>query len=446
MAMLTGMASLHETSSDQAPEFVAAHFNHRLRGSESEGDARYVRDFCDERGIVCEIGTGDVTDFAKTHRGGLESAARTMRYRFLADVARRHGARTIATAHTSDDQAETILLHIIRGSGLAGLRGIQAISSVPGDMGSDSLRLVRPLLSVSKNDTNAYCESMGIRPRHDSSNDDLSFSRNRIRHKILPELRELNPSVSDALIRLSETAGADHEALEAIVDDEWDVATYENGEVSFPLAVLNHVPAAVAARILQRAFAVFGPDRQHMLETVHINAIFRIARNGAGSSIELPAGVVLTIGYENATMSRGPTAIDCRYLPIDEQMVLEVPGSVALNSTVTITADLIDPRAHASVIPESTAYLDLQATGQPLTVRNWIEGDRFQPLGMDGEKKLSDFFIDSKIPRGWRDRIPLVLLNGRIAWVAGYRIAEWAKISSETNNCVRLELSDAKDS
>jgi tRNA(Ile)-lysidine synthase len=287
---------------------------------------------------------------------------------------------------------------------------------------------------------------MGIRPRQDSSNDDLSFARNRVRHRILPELRELNPSVSDALIRLSEAAGADHEALEAIVDDEWDVATQNNGEVLLPLAVLNHVPTAVGTRIVQRAFAVFASDRQHMLETVHINAILRVARNGAGSSIELPAGVFVKIGYENAKMSRGPTTMNCRYLPIDDQMVLEVPGSVALNSSATITADLITPPAETSGMPGSTAYLDLHTTGQSLIVRNWIEGDRFQPLGMAGEKKLSDFFIDSKIPRGWRDRIPLVLINDRIAWVAGYRIAEWAKISPETNNCVRLELADATDS
>jgi tRNA(Ile)-lysidine synthase len=445
MAMLTAIANLHETSSDQVSDFVAAHFNHRLRGPESEGDARYVRDFCDERGIVCEIGTGDVADFAKTHSGGLESASRTMRYKFLADAARRHGASAIATAHTRDDQAETILLHIVRGSGLAGLRGIQTVGPVPGEMDSDSLRLVRPLLSVGKTDTDSYCDTMGIRPRHDLSNDDLFFARNRIRHKILPEMRKLNPLVSEALIRLSEAAGADHEAIEAIVDDEWDIATHEDGEVLLPLAVLNHVPIAVGTRIIQRAYATFGPSHRQTLEAVHIKAILSASRSGAGQSVEIPAGVVVTIGYENASLSTGPRPIDCRYLPIEDQLALNVPGSVPLNPRATLTAELVTRPADTSGMPESTAYLDLHTSCQSLTVRNWIEGDRFQPLGMAGEKKLSDFFIDSKIPRDWRDRIPLVVVNDRIAWVAGYRIAEWAKVASETKNCVKLELADTRE-
>ena len=440
MAMLTAMINLRQTSSDQVPEFAVAHFNHRLRGPESEGDARYVRDFCFEREIICEIGTGDVAEFAKNHSGGLEAASRTMRYRFLADAARRRGATAIATAHTSDDQAETILLHIVRGSGLAGLRGIQANGPVPGEIDSEHLRLVRPLLAVSKSDTHAYCQMAGIKTRHDSSNDDLSFARNRIRHKILPELRELNPSVSEAIIRLGEAAGADHAALEAIVDGDWDIVSQKDGEVLLPFALLNQVPNAVKTRLIQRAFSILDPSRRQTLETVHIKAILEATRNGVGLSIELPAGVVATVGYENVTLSRGPKPIDCHYLPIDDQVILEVPGWLALDSTSTLTAVLIEPPADISDISESTAYLDLQTAGQSLIVRNWIEGDRFQPLGMSQEKKLSDFFIDSKVPRDWRKLIPLVLLNDRIAWVAGYRIAEWAKVSSETNHCVRLEL------
>ena len=440
MAMLTAMINLRRIAGDQVPKFAVAHFNHRLRGPESEGDARYVRDFCLERGIICEIGTGDVAAFGRNHSGGLEAASRTMRYRFLADAARRHGATAIATAHTRDDQAETILHHIVRGSGLAGLRGMQGTGPIPNETDSEHLRLVRPLLALSKSNTEQYRNSVGIKTRHDSSNDDLSFARNRIRHKILPELRELNPSVSDALVRLGEAAGADHAALEAIVDDKWDVATQKDGEVMLPVEVLNSAPTAVTTRLIQRAFAILDPNRQQTLEMVHIKAILEATSNGAGLSVELPAGIVATIGYENVTLSRSPKPIRYRYLPIDDQVVLEVPGWLALDSTSTLTAVLIKPPPDASVFAESIAYLDLQSAGQSLIVRNWIEGDRFQPLGMSEEKKLSDFFIDSKVPRDWRKRIPLVLLNDRIAWVAGYRIAEWAKVSSETRNCVRLEL------
>ena len=443
MAMLVALAHLREADPNQIPMFVAAHFNHRLRGPESEGDARYVRDFCTEHEITFEIGTGDVAGYAATQSGGLESASRTMRYKFLADTARRHGVGSIATAHTSDDQAETILLHIVRGSGLAGLQGIQPRGPVPGEDDSEGLRLVRPLLSASKPDTDAYCESIGVRTRHDSSNDDLSFARNRIRHKILPEMRELNPSVAHALTRLGEVAGADHQALEAMVDEQWPAVKHDGGIVSLPLAVLNHVPAAIAARIIQRAYAEFAPDRHQTLESVHVTAILSAVHGGVGQSVELPAGVVLEIGYENATLSRGSNPIEFRYLPIDDEKPLNVPGSVALNTEATLTAVLAEPPKGTPFASDSVAFLDLKATGQSLTVRNWIEGDRFQPLGMTGEKKLSDFFIDAKVPRDWRRRIPLVLLENRIVWVAGYRIAEWAKVSSETSDCVRLELADA---
>ncbi|NQW18180.1 MAG: tRNA lysidine(34) synthetase TilS [Chloroflexi bacterium] len=446
MAMLTAMVNLRESSNEKIPEFVVAHFNHRLRGPESEGDARYVSDFCNEHEIICEIGTGDVADYAKSHPGGVELASRKMRYNFLRDAAQRHGASSIATAHTRDDQAETILLHIVRGSGLAGLRGIQQRGHVPGAEISDGLALVRPMLVVAKSETDAYCKAAGIRPRHDSSNDDLSFARNRIRHRVLPELRELNPSVAEALIRLGTAAGADHDALEAVVDDEWDVATHQHGAVILPLAVLNNAPLAIATRIIQRAYAEFGPDPRHTLETVHIQAILKATRGGGGSSIELPDGVVVAIEYENAMMIRGPKPIDYQYLPIDAPMTLDVPGNLDLAPVSTLFTSLTEPPVDTSSTPVSIAYLDAPTENMPLTVRNWIEGDRFQPLGMTGEKKLSDFFIDNKVPRDWRRRIPLVLIDDRIAWVAGYRIADWAKVTSDTNICIRLELTNPQES
>ena len=198
----------------------AAHLDHGLRGEESEADAAFVSDACRGLGVELTAETEDTDAFRKTHRLSLEDAARRLRYRFLARVVAEQGARAVAVGHTIDDQAETVLMNIIRGAGLTGLRGMSE-STVRRIEGSD-VHVVRPFLAgVSRSDTEAYCEALGLEPRHDSSNSSMLMLRNRIRHELMPSLARINPGVRDAVLRLSTSARRDLEYVERAVDAAW---------------------------------------------------------------------------------------------------------------------------------------------------------------------------------------------------------------------------------
>lgn len=184
-----------------------ATYDHGLRGAEGAEDAAYVREMAEKWGLPVTVGAGDVRALAAEWRLGLESAARRARYAFLIETARAVGAQTVATGHHQDDQAETVLLHVLRGAGLAGLRGMLPITHL------GEVRLVRPLLAVTRAELTAYAAAAGITPRHDATNDDLTYTRNRLRHQIMPLLRGINPDVSSALARLAETAREDYTAL-----------------------------------------------------------------------------------------------------------------------------------------------------------------------------------------------------------------------------------------
>ena len=193
---------LHTLKNAGEGAIIAAHLNHRLRDAASDGDERFVRQLCDELGVRLEVGRADVARAAELHGDGIEAAARNARYEFLLQAAHRHGARFLATAHTADDQVETILHRILRGTGISGLRGISAARAM-----DDGLTLVRPLLSVRREEIEHYVQAEQLPFREDASNRDLRFTRNRIRCDLLPKLRaEYNPGINDALLRMGELA------------------------------------------------------------------------------------------------------------------------------------------------------------------------------------------------------------------------------------------------
>ena len=196
----------------------AAHLNHQLRGAESEGDARFVEALAREWEIPITVESHDVEAFARLKKLSVEEAARMVRYGFLEQVAEREGAHAVAVAHNADDQVETILMHFLRGSGLAGMRGMQPTSTYPFHA---PLRLVRPLLAVRRIDIEAYCASQRIDPREDASNTDTHFLRNRLRHEVLPLLEQVNPNLRQVLRRNARIIGDDHDYVAQRADGAW---------------------------------------------------------------------------------------------------------------------------------------------------------------------------------------------------------------------------------
>lgn len=407
----------------------AAHLDHGLRGDESAAEADWVAAWCAERGIACHAGRADLS----ARRGqSAQEAARAARYGFLERTAAAIGADKIATGHTRDDQVETVLANILRGTGLDGLRGI------PERRG----RVVRPLLDVSRVDVEAYCAEHGLQPRRDPSN--LSpdhYTRNRIRLTLLPELRDqFNAKVDDALLRLAEIAGRDSDYLHRQAQAALTEVTRSggNGRTELDRTALRALHPALLGYVLRLAIAELrgtGAGISFATLDALCQAISEMTDRTFALTFPDPLCRVSVCG-QSVTVSRGdrscPEATVSGLLPIP----LLVPGSAYLPEIGwELRAGWV---THPDAVRLDADTLDISS----LTVRNRRAGDVIDPLGMGGRhKKLSDIFIDAKLPRSERDRVPLVADAQGILWVAGQTLAERAKVTPATTRVLYLSAS-----
>ncbi|MEX1255097.1 MAG: tRNA lysidine(34) synthetase TilS [Dehalococcoidia bacterium] len=410
-----------------------AHFDHQLRGPRAaEREERFVRSLCQALAAPLVSGAGDVRAHARGYHQSVEEAARELRYRFLAQAARDGGCAIVAVGHTRDDQAETVLLHIVRGSGLRGLAAMAAASAWPTGRGRNTPRLVRPLLALSRDDTEACCREAGVEPLHDPSNRSQAHLRNRVRSELLPLLRDYNPRIEDALVRLAGAASSDIEALEALAAEALAGEAARDGTVRLDRKRLAALPEALGRHAVRLAVARLLGDRRNLSDR-HVQAVLRAAEGPAGTRLDLPRGLCVEVRRASVVIS--PRAAP-EALPANE-LALPVPGIVSFGLW-RIEAELLH-RA-PSRLPDDplTAYLDADACGASLSIRTRRPGDRFQSLGLGSPKKLQDFFVDAHVPRSERDGVPLVCGERGIAWVVGLRPAEWARLTPKTRRVLRV--------
>ena len=414
-----------------------AHLDHGLRGAESEADARYVAGLSERLGIPATVERQDVRAFQAQQRVSLEEAAREVRYTFLARVAESIGAGRVAVGHTRDDHIETILMHLIRGSGTRGLRGLQSVSQWQSS--GNQLMVIRPLLTVGREETVAYCRRHRLRPRLDTSNLSSLPLRNRIRQQLLPLLQDYNPQITEALLRTARIAAADLTFLDEAARRLWDDVAEEQGNtvilhkekfVGLPAAMKRHLLRASIERLLGNLMDI---------EVRHIEEIMVALDKPAGKRLSLPGGLVFSIEYDRYLLGLDPAAL-CPFPVLGAESPLKIPGETLLPGW-HISATISNCEQVANEAGGFTACLDLDKTGTELTMRPCRPGDRFQPLGMNRAKKLGEFMIDAKIPRAWRQRVPVVCSPGHILWVVGWRIDERAKVSDNTKKmlCLKFE-------
>ena len=420
-----------------AVELYAAHLDHGLRGAESAADAEYVARLARRLAVPATIEKRDVGAYQKEHRISLEEAAREVRYRFLADSARAVGADRVAVGHTADDHVETILMHLVRGSGTRGLRGLQPLADWPLG-GGQKITVIRPLLSISRGETDAYCRQYQLAPRLDSTNLSLSTFRNRIRLELLPLLEGYNPQVAEALLRTARIAADDLSFIDEEVERHWgEIARKQAATVTLDRDAFARLHPAIKRNLLRWAIATLGGSLKD-IEAQHIEAIMAALDKPVGKQIGLPGGLVFVIGYGRYILGAEPLAL-CPFPEFEGEFTLKVPGKTELPGWLVEVA-IIERQQMVGEDSDFVAYLDFDRAGDKLLVRSRRRGDRFQPLGLKQPKKLNEFMIDEKIPRAWRQRLPLVCSSEHIVWLAGGRIDERVKVTEDTKRVLRLEF------
>ena len=439
-----------------------AHLNHGARGADSDADAEFVAALAADWGLPATVQKQDVPALARARRMAFEETARRVRYAFLAQVAAEVGAAKIAVGHNADDQAETVLMHFLRGAGPAGLRGMLPITPItdyrmiePLD-GEDSCipkpapSIIRPLLEVPRSDIERYCAAHDLRPRFDRSNLDTTYFRNRLRHELLPRLETYNPNIRARLCHTAAVVTADYELLAQLREQAWAKVVREEREATivFDQAAWQELPVALQrATLRQAAYRLRSSLRD--VDFVHVENARRVATRGqTGTQATLPMNLVLTVGYDTLTVG---DAGDAGHPP-DEPLLwsaapllVQLPGTTALpRSDWALRAEVLeawDARQVAANADPWRAYLDLDALASPLVLRPRRPGDRFRPQGMGGHRvKLSAFMVNLKIPRAWRPHVPLLVAGDDIVWVCGRRVGEGVAVGPETQRVVRLRF------
>jgi tRNA(Ile)-lysidine synthase len=415
----------------------AAHFNHQLRGAAADGDEQFVRDLCVSWGIPFESGRGDVRSHASEHHLSQEAAARELRYAFLRELAERSDCGAIATAHHAGDQAETLLDRLIRGAGVRGLAGIVQMSKI----GNTGVNLIRPLLFASRFEIGEYAEKNALVFRNDATNLDLRIRRNRIRHELLPQLAKYNPQIVSAL---AGTAAHLREAEEYISSEARAGLRRCLSHCDCEKITLEKEPflsyfTLLQKYILQEAWQLLGGDLRIFDSDLWIALENFIAAGRSDRGFPLGSGELWLTGrhlvllgiksrQEETKIARGPGIY-----PLWSGYSLEIKAVSASLEEAENNADL------------KSAFIDASLLHSDLSVRTPRAGDRFQPLGMKGSKKVADLLAEAGVPVYERKRIPILVSGDAVVWLCGIRLSHLFRITSVTTNAYQLKVNRSLD-
>lgn len=429
---------------------IVAHFDHAMR-PESAGEALRVKSLAESWGLPAELGRADVPG-ARGSRGSLEEVARRLRYRFLAETAVRHGVQVVATAHTADDQVETVLMHLLRGAGPSGLRGMQPCIQLTEWVGvpeAAGLRLVRPLLATWRSEIEAHGSLRGLSPIDDPSNLDLRHFRNRLRHELLPILEGYNPGVRQSLFRTAQIMAAEQELVEGLVDVAWPASVRQAGPGCLALdrRALLQEPLAVQRGILRRAILRLRPDLRDVgFES--IDSALRFAADSAARRRTLVGGVDL-LGLDQEIVLRLPEGVLLfpwfPQLRGPDPQRLSIPGSLELAEGWNLQLRRIDvsPEGLAALLggdQRREASIDPLRLEGSLIARPPLPGDRIRPLGMQGSVKLADLFLHRSVPWPARARWPVLADDRSVVWVAGLHLSRQHCLTPESSQAVAMRL------
>ena len=433
LALLYG---LHTLQTHLKCHLHVAHLNHGLR-EDSAADAEFVHEHAIQLGLPFTLHTVDLHSLNTQWKLSIEAAGRKARYEFYESVCAQTGATKVALGHHQDDSAETVLMNLIRGVGSTGLKGIEPVRDE---------KFIRPLLRFNRAEIETYLASIDVVPKHDSTNKDTRFLRNRIRHELIPFLKlKYNPNIISGLVRTANIIGAESAFLDEMTREAYDVCKFEVSQLKDikldrTKFLRHHI--VLQRRIIRHSIAEINNQVSDFTYD-HCNAILYII-NGEkpNAEITLPNGLHFRRAYEQLIFKITP--IDTQ----DYNCLLNVPGNTYIPELdVEIQADVYDmPQGDISTVPDGTnqAVFDYSAIQLPLTLRNRQKGDRFQPYGLKGTKKIKDYLMDAKVPLSERDRIPMLISGNDIIWVIGFTTHERYKVHHQTQRVLHLYYGNRK--
>lgn len=444
---------LTQLSDDFSFNIIVAHVNHQLRAKESDRDEKFVRELCRKRKLKFVSKSVNIRRLKKPGKSSIEEIAREKRYEYFGKLVQKYRATKIVLGHHADDQIETVLMHLLRGSGSEGLAGIRSkrffgyIHIEHGHSGHhEPVYIVRPLLEVTRREILDYLKKSKLSYREDSSNTNIAFLRNKIRHKLIPHLeKEYNPQLRNSLLRTADILAKEEDFWETFISSflrNLDIPLYSD-HFHYPMVQLQNSPIAMQRRLV-RTFLEYVQGHLQQIDYSHIDSILDMIQHPEKeSTIQLPGKYSVSIEKEFLIVK--PKTIPLK--KIEKIYRLTIPSKTHLKEwgmTIHVGATGRSPKLLQKIlsgkIPSDTAYLDLDKITGPLTIRAWQPGDKFVPLGMKGQKKLQDFFIDRKIPLEQRHQIPILCDKSKILWIIGHQISDLARVTPSTQTLLHVKI------
>lgn len=403
-------------------DMVLAHLNH-LHRKEAIDDEKLVKETAEKLGLKFYSRSSSMDDLAKKLKISSEDAGRRLRYEFFDDLASNFTDSKIAVAHNKDDQAETVLMRIIRGTGLDGLRAMDYKSG----------NIIRPILNIRKSEILSYLDMNNISYAIDHTNFENDYTRNKVRLDIIPALSEINPNVIDSLFKLSMIARDDLSILDKVVDEKFnEIARINKKKIIFDKNKFENTDPAILRRILRKSVEILKGDIKNFSKE-NLDDFLNIISLDNGKVL-IKDDVSLRKSYKYYVLEESK-----KKDKNGKEIFLEAEDQVKFDGFY-LKSSIINNGKYKK--DRNIGYFDFDKLDFPLKIRTRLPGDRFVPLGHMSEKKLKDFFIDQKIDRNKRDEIPLVLSDNKIIWIASLRISDRYKVTSSTKKILKIEVYD----
>lgn len=403
---------------------VICHVNHGVRGEDALDDRIFVEEKAKDLNLPFHHIDVDMEAYAKEKKITAEEAGRELRYSFFRDVLKSYGGGRIAVAHNKNDQAETLLLRIMRGTGIDGLKGMDYLYK----------DIIRPLLNISREEIEDYIASNGIETVLDKTNLMPIYNRNKVRLELLPYMMDnFNPNIINALWRLSRTADQDITYLHKLTEEKYKLIVKKELESSIILdsVLFNKEDKCIRLRLLRKALESIEGNLQGIGE-VHLESLDDLFKKAeTGKRLQMPNNISARVSYDNLILEKDPVVLrDYEHNIFQGDNLFEDLGIYVKVSIVAGNNMIGDKRIR---------YFDLDSISGTLRLRNRRNGDRFKPYGLKGTKKIKDYFIDKKVDKDLRDRIPLIVDDKNILWVLGYATSEIHKVTDKTKNMLVIE-------